>query len=151
MRSLPVLNVYSLDALEYARWSRVRTPEDCVKEEAKLAEYRQVVSELNTNRSEYKDEKSVDRVINRMNCSVNFLLKQCSRFTNVADAVIKQRRDLELRRSQTQQKLEDAKMERQAAVDAATAKADVPAAPPSDNGTAVAVAKKKPGRPKKSR
>lgn len=154
MRELAALNIYSIQELESSKFTRVSTREDCVKAGRKLEELKQAWAELKKDKPEYINDKLAGRILIRLESAVNFISKAASGFTNVADSVILERKDLEQKRNDTLKKLDDSKMERAAEVAAGKAKMEVESPTetylePGLKAVPVA-AKKKPGRPKKN-
>ena len=147
MKDLAVLNIYSIEELEASRNQRVRSAEECVTVEGKIEELTMAMDDVRKNREEYKNPVMVGKVIIRLESAINFLKKVSASFSNVANAVIAKRQDLDQKRKDTIKKLDDSKLERKAAIAAAQAK--LGATEVKEPEVAVAV-KKKPGRPKKA-
>src|SRR3990167_10841636 len=122
MKDLAVLNIYSIEELEASRNQRVRSSEECVTVEGKIEELTMAMDDVRKNREEYKNPIMVGKVIIRLESAINFLKKVSASFSNVANAVIAKRQDLDQKRKDTIKKLDDSKLERKAAIAAAQAK-----------------------------
>lgn len=119
MRDLASLQVYANEELERAKLVRVRTAETCVVEEGKILEIINVIDALKKDKIEYKSDRVVDRILLKLECARNFLRKQTFIFTNVEKDLELKRKDLEERRKQNLQRLENSKSERQREVEQA--------------------------------
>ena len=144
MRDLIELNVYSMEEFERAKTVLVRTAEVCVKEEERIAELKNAMDDLVRNKAEYKNDRLVERVSNRLSVAVNFLTKACSAFSSVADSVNRNRAALEQRRADATANLNLNKVSRPAPQIIPPANH----AEKLDKTEEVAVVKKKAGRPK---
>ena len=150
MKDLAVLNIYSIEELEASRNQRVRSAEECVTVEGKIEELTMAMDDVRKNREEYKNPVMVGKVIIRLESAINFLKKVSASFSNVANAVIAKRQDLDQKRKDTIKKLDDSKLERKAAIAAAQAKLGATAIAPIGIDASAPMVKKKPGRPKKA-
>lgn len=122
MRELPVLQLYSLEEFDRAKTVYVKTAEQCVEEEQKIHEVMNAIEGLKEDKAEYKNDRMVDRIINRLECTKNFLIKASSRFANVEKSMVAKREDLARKRVESQAGLDKHKTERLATIAAAKTK-----------------------------
>ena len=148
MRDLAALNVYSLEEFMAVKEVIVKTADVCVEQEEHIRTLQSAIQDLRDNRPEYKNDRMVDRILNRMESCVNFLTQACRKFSSVADAVNEKREALEAKRKESLVNLENSQKERKAAVAEAKAKA-VPKV--KEEVLPEKSAKKKPGRPSKKK
>jgi len=112
LRDLTALQTYSFEEFELAKNAFAKNVDQCVAYEEKLRELDNAILDLTKNKLLYKEDRRVDRIINRLQCTRNFLYKQVSRFTNF-ETVLKEKRDLlEKKRTENLKLLNKAKMVR---------------------------------------
>ena len=109
LRDLTALQTYSFEEFESSKSVFAKTAEQCVEHEAKIAELDNVIVDLRENKALYKDDRRVDRIVNRLQCTRNFLYKQVSKFTAFETVLNEKRELLEKKRAENLKLLEESK------------------------------------------